>query len=65
MFINKILPILPNNLLLFIITLLLLFPLTTIYYVFKFYLFTVKLSIRHLQKRHHGPILPIFNHQAT
>ncbi|RMI87649.1 hypothetical protein [Candidatus Phytoplasma solani] len=50
MLIKKIFSSLPSNLILFIITLLSFLPIITIYYVIKFYLFTVKLSINQLKQ---------------
>ncbi|WP_034172263.1 hypothetical protein [Chrysanthemum yellows phytoplasma] len=50
MFIKKIFQSLPSNLIFFIITLLSFIPIITIYYVLKFYLFTVKLSLHQLKQ---------------
>ncbi|MDC9032272.1 hypothetical protein M8044_000495 [Columbia Basin potato purple top phytoplasma] len=50
MLIKKIFQSLPNHLIFFIITLLSFLPIITIYYVIKFYLFTVKLSIHQLKQ---------------
>ncbi|QKX95516.1 hypothetical protein [Candidatus Phytoplasma asteris] len=50
MLIKKIFQSLPSNLIFFIITLLSFIPFIIIYYVVKFYLFTVKLSIHQLKQ---------------
>ncbi|TKA88094.1 MAG: hypothetical protein QS2022_3430 [Candidatus Phytoplasma asteris] len=50
MLIKKIFPSLPSNLIFFIIILLSFIPIIIVYYVIKFYLFTVKLSIHQLNK---------------
>ncbi|WAN63452.1 hypothetical protein RS022_05970 [Candidatus Phytoplasma rubi] len=50
MLIKKIFQSLPSNLIFCIIILFSFLPIITIYYVIKFYLFTVKLSIRQLKQ---------------
>ncbi|MGL9687670.1 MAG: hypothetical protein ACQBVK_02680 [Candidatus Phytoplasma sp. TWB_XP] len=62
MFIKKIFQSLPSNLIFFIITLLLFIPIITIYYVIKFYLFTVKLSIQQLKQ---GIVVQFYQHLTT
>ncbi|WAN63031.1 hypothetical protein RS022_06590 [Candidatus Phytoplasma rubi] len=62
MFIKKIFQSLPSNLIFFIITLLSFIPIITIYYVIKFYLFTVKLSIHQLKQ---GIVVQFYQHLTT
>ncbi|MGL9687511.1 MAG: hypothetical protein ACQBVK_01820 [Candidatus Phytoplasma sp. TWB_XP] len=62
MLIKKTLHLLPNNLIPFIITLLSIIPLITVYYVIKFYLFTVKLSIQKLKQ---GIVVQFYQHLTT
>ncbi|MFG6084705.1 MAG: hypothetical protein AB3F67_4170 [Candidatus Phytoplasma solani] len=62
MFIKKIFQSLPSNLIFFIITLLSFLPIIAIYYVIKFYLFTVKLSIQKLKQ---GIVVQFYQHLTT
>ncbi|PQP79162.1 hypothetical protein RS022_06140 [Candidatus Phytoplasma rubi] len=62
MFIKKIFQSLPSNLIFFIIALLSFIPIITIYYVIKFYLFTVKLSIHQLNK---GIVVQFYQYLTT
>ncbi|QKX95165.1 MAG: hypothetical protein RP166_2050 [Rapeseed phyllody phytoplasma] len=62
MFIKKIFQSLPSNLIFFIITLLSFIPIITIYYVIKFYLFTVKISIHQLKK---GIVVQFYQYLTT
>ncbi|TKA87854.1 MAG: hypothetical protein QS2022_3990 [Candidatus Phytoplasma asteris] len=62
MLMKKIFQSLPSNLIFFIITLLLFIPIITIYYVIKFYLFTVKLSLHQLKQ---GIVVQFYQHLIT
>lgn len=62
MFIKKIFQSLPSNLIFFIITLISFIPIITIYYVIKFYLFTVKLSINQLKQ---GIVVQFYQYLTT
>ncbi|WAN63259.1 hypothetical protein RS022_03180 [Candidatus Phytoplasma rubi] len=62
MFIKKIFQFLPSNIIFFIITLLSFLPIITIYYVIKFYLLTVKLSIHQLKQ---GIVVQFYQHLTT
>ncbi|QKX95322.1 hypothetical protein [Candidatus Phytoplasma asteris] len=62
MFIKKIFQSLPSNLIFFIITLLSFIPIITIYYVLKFYLFTVKLSLHQLKQ---GIVVQFYQYLTT
>ncbi|MBY7576641.1 hypothetical protein K6L59_00230 [Candidatus Phytoplasma sp. Tabriz.2] len=50
MLIKKIFQSLPSNIIFFIIILFLFIPIIIFYYVIKYYLFTVKLSIRQIKQ---------------
>ncbi|WEX19414.1 MAG: hypothetical protein QS2022_1280 [Candidatus Phytoplasma asteris] len=62
MLIKKIFQSLPINLIFFIIILLSFIPIIIFYYVIKFYLFTIKLSIRQLKK---GIVVQFYQHLTT
>ncbi|WZN38378.1 hypothetical protein M33023_01870 [Candidatus Phytoplasma asteris] len=62
MLIKKIFQSLPSDLIFFIITLLSFIPIITIYYVIKFYLFTVKLSIYQLKQ---GIVVKFYQYLTT
>ncbi|AYJ01553.1 hypothetical protein CWO85_00900 [Candidatus Phytoplasma ziziphi] len=62
MLIKKLFQSLPSNLIFLIITLFSLIPLITIYYVIKFYLCTVKLSIRQLKQ---GIVVQFYQYLTT
>ncbi|RMI87814.1 hypothetical protein [Candidatus Phytoplasma solani] len=62
MLIKKIFQSLPSNFIFFIITLLSFLPIITIYYVIKFYLFTVQLSIHQLKQ---GIVVQFYQHLTT
>nr|ABU55756.1 hypothetical protein [Clover phyllody phytoplasma] len=62
MFIKKIFQSLPSNLIFFVITLLSFIPIIIVYYVIKFYLFTVKLSLHQLKQ---GIVVKFYQHLTT
>ncbi|PQP79244.1 hypothetical protein C6B37_02275 [Candidatus Phytoplasma phoenicium] len=62
MLIKKIFSSLPSNFIFFIITLLLFIPIIIVYYVIKFYLFTVKLSVHQLKQ---GIVVQFYQYLTT
>ncbi|PQP79486.1 hypothetical protein C6B37_01800 [Candidatus Phytoplasma phoenicium] len=62
MLIKKIFQFLPSNFIFFIVILLSFIPIITIYYVIKYYLFTIKRSLHQLKK---GIVVQFYQYLTT